>query len=35
MSLHCKDIDFAKQEMKIWGVTTKNLSTQTNVSRDQ
>lgn len=35
MSLHCKNIDFAKQEMKLWDVTTKNLPTQTNVSGDQ
>lgn len=35
MSLHHKSIDFAKQEMKVWGVTTKNLPTQTNVSGDQ
>ena len=35
MSLHCKNIDFAKQEMKFWDITTKNLPTQTNVSRDQ
>ena len=35
MSLHCKNIDFAQQEMKLWDVTTKNLPTQTNVSGDQ
>jgi len=34
MSLHCKSIDFAQQEMKLWDVTTKNLPTQTNVSGD-
>ena len=34
MSLHSKSIDFAKQEMKLWDVTTKNLPTQTNVSGD-
>ena len=35
MSLHCKSIDFAKQEMKFWDVTTKNLPTQMDVSGDQ